>query len=603
VSVPSDGSPQATFAATLVDEWVRAGVRDAVVCPGSRSTPLAMALAARSELRLHVRLDERSAGFFALGVALATGTAPVVCTTSGTAAAELHAAVVEAHHARVPMLVCTADRPPELQDVGAPQTIDQRRLYGSAVRWQADPGVPDLATWATWRPLAARALAEALHGPDGPGPVHLDLAFREPLTGEPGPLPPGRPDGTPALGVLAAPRAPVRSGLREVAGWRGRRGVIVAGARCGPAAKVLDLGAVLGWPVLADPRSGCRVARAGVVAAADSFLRAPEVRRALRPEVVLVLGEPWASRNVGDLVRDAAAAGAEVLAVDAWWRVLDPHGTVTGRHHADPAAWLGAALDLLGEAPAPVDGWLETWTALEATAQRAIDDALESDEAARGGTITEPSLARSLPGLLPPGAALLVGSSMPVRDLEWFGPPLPSPPAVFANRGANGIDGLVSTALGLAAGRTGPVVALLGDLAFLHDVSGLVALGPAPATPCALVVVDNGGGGIFSLLPQAAEIDPRRFELLFGTPPVTDVGQVASGFGLPVRPVRTLGELAGALGAALEAAGPSVIRASVPSRAANAALHEQVHAAVAAAVAPLVAESPAVPPRPERAEG
>ena len=185
-------SVQATFAATLADEWQRQGVTDAVVCPGSRSTPLAVALA--RSMRTHVRLDERSAAFYALGLAMATERPVVVCVTSGTAAAELHPAVVEAHHACVPLIVCTADRPPELHGVGAPQTIDQVGIYSTAPRWSASPGVPAESERASWRPLGARAVAEAMHGPNGPGPVHLNLEFREPLVGEPGPLPP-RPGG------------------------------------------------------------------------------------------------------------------------------------------------------------------------------------------------------------------------------------------------------------------------------------------------------------------------------------------------------------------------------------------------------------------------
>ena len=196
-------SVQATFSATLVDEWDRRGVTDAVICPGSRSTPLTVALAAR--LHVHVRLDERSAGFYALGLALATGRPTVICVTSGTAAAELHPAVVEAHHARVPLIVCTADRPPELLDTGAPQTIDQVGLFTTATRWSSNPGVPTAEQQSFWRPLAARAYEEAMHGPTGPGPVHLNLAFREPLTGTPDELP-DRP-GPNLVRACAAARA------------------------------------------------------------------------------------------------------------------------------------------------------------------------------------------------------------------------------------------------------------------------------------------------------------------------------------------------------------------------------------------------------------
>jgi 2-succinyl-5-enolpyruvyl-6-hydroxy-3-cyclohexene-1-carboxylate synthase len=237
-------SVQATFCATLVDEWSHQGVTDAVVCPGSRSTPLALALAER--LTVHVRLDERSAAFYALGLAMATGRPTVICTTSGTAAVELHPAVVEAHHGHVPLVVCTADRPPELQGVGAPQTIDQMGLFGAATRWAVAPGVPDESQQATWRPLAARAVAEAMGGPVGPGPVHLNLAFREPLTGDPGPLP-----------ARAAPTVSTFAGRDADVPAFGGRGIVVAGAGAtNHPERLLALSRALGWPVLADPRPG-----------------------------------------------------------------------------------------------------------------------------------------------------------------------------------------------------------------------------------------------------------------------------------------------------------------------------------------------------------
>ena len=213
-------SVQATFSATLVDEWVHLGVTDAVICPGSRSTPLAVPLAER--LRAHVRLDERSAAFFALGLAQASGRPTVVCVTSGTAAAELHPAVVEAHHARVPLIVCTADRPPELHGTGAPQTIDQVGIFTTATRWAVSPGVPTEGQERTWRPLAARAFAESTRGPHGPGPVHLNLAFREPLTGEAGELPARAAPPRSAHGRPAPGGATGGAVGRARAGHRGR---------------------------------------------------------------------------------------------------------------------------------------------------------------------------------------------------------------------------------------------------------------------------------------------------------------------------------------------------------------------------------------------
>lgn len=618
---------QATFAATLVDEWLRCGVTDAVVCPGSRSTPMALALAARAELRLHVRLDERGAGFFAIGLALATGRPPVLCTTSGTAAVELHPAIVEAHHARVPLIACTADRPPELQGVGAPQTIDQRALYGSSVRWAVDPGVPVEATRHAWRSLAARAVAEATAGPAGPGPVHLNLAFRDPLVALPGPLPDGRARGAPmhqvrhvgpggtgpeaevAVDVPATGRpeagspGPTTTPAAPAAAWAGRRGVIVAGAGAGPPARVLALAAALGWPVLADPRSGCRTDHPCVVAAADALLRADQVAAALRPDVVLVLGAPWASKVLGNWV---AASGAVVDVVDPWWRWVDPHHVVASVDRGEPGRWLAGAHRAVGVPVAArpaangseADGWLGRWQSVEAAAQRAIDDAL-------GDGLSEPALARRLYGVLPEGATVVASSSMPVRDLEWFAPPTARPPRVLANRGANGIDGVCSTALGVAAAGTGPAVALVGDLAFLHDVSSLVTprsveppgagggpggagpggtAGPGGAggSPCVLVVVDNGGGGIFDFLPQADALARARFERLFGSPMAVDVAEVAAGFGWAVSEVGDAGSLAGALAASLGAGG-GVVRVRVPDRRANVAVHDRVHEAVATA--------------------
>nr|MBA3955760.1 2-succinyl-5-enolpyruvyl-6-hydroxy-3-cyclohexene-1-carboxylic-acid synthase [Acidimicrobiia bacterium] len=266
------GSTQAAFAATLVDEWVRAGVRHAVVSPGSRSAPLAIALAAEERLAVHVVLDERSAGFMALGMGKASGVPAVVLTTSGTAAVELHPAVVESAQAGVPLLVCTANRPPELHGVGAPQTVDQTRLYGTSVRWFAQPGVADRASAWSWRSLGARCVAETLGPPAGP--VHLDLAFREPLVAEPGRLPAARKGEKPWHSVAVAPASPNRGDVDTVAELLATgRGVIVAGARVVDSEAVHALAALWGWPVLADPPSGCRTPGDTTIAAFDALLR------------------------------------------------------------------------------------------------------------------------------------------------------------------------------------------------------------------------------------------------------------------------------------------------------------------------------------------
>ncbi|MHB8219628.1 MAG: 2-succinyl-5-enolpyruvyl-6-hydroxy-3-cyclohexene-1-carboxylic-acid synthase [Acidimicrobiales bacterium] len=597
MSVPS---VQATFVATLVDEWVRSGVTDAVVCPGSRSTPLVLALAARSEIRVHVRLDERGAGFFALGLGLASGRPALVCTTSGTAAAELHPALVEAHHARVPLIACTADRPPELHGVGAPQTIDQSALFGPVTRWHCDPGVAVAEAAGTWRALAVRSVIEAGAGPLGPGPVHLNLPFRDPLVANPGPVPPGRSGGRPFSPVPDRPWATggdVRRVAETVAGWVGRSGMVVAGARCGPPAAVVALAERLGWPLLADPRSGCRIAHPQVVAGSDALLRAPEIGAVLLPDTVVVLGDAWTSKALAAHLVAAAGAGAEVVTVDPWWRWADPDRVVTDVSRADPGAWLAAAVEALdvgpaASAPGPGGdrGWLSSWQEAERAGQRAIDLVLADDAATHGGRVTEPSLARRLLGAVPRGARVVVSSSMPVRDLEWYAPAMPAPPPVLANRGANGIDGVSSTAQGVAAAGPGPVVGVLGDLAFLHDVSSLVRpAGTPPVGGTTLVVVDNHGGGIFDFLPQATAVDPVVFERLFGTPQSTDVAEVARGFGVRVTDVGTPEEVDGALRAAAGPGHLTVVRVRVPGRRENVALHDRITAAVADAARAAIA--------------
>jgi 2-succinyl-5-enolpyruvyl-6-hydroxy-3-cyclohexene-1-carboxylate synthase len=550
-------SVQATFSATLVDEWVHLGVTDAVICPGSRSTPLALPLAER--LRAHVRLDERSAAFFALGLAEASGRPTVVCVTSGTAAAELHPAVVEAHHACVPLIVCTADRPPELHGTGASQTIDQVGLFTTATRWAVSPGVPTEGQERTWRPLAARAFAESTRGPHGPGPVHLNLAFREPLTG--------------AAAGLPARAAPSRSHLadrpREAPPGEPLEGpglVIVGGQSPAPPdpALVRALGERLRWPVLADPRSRSRTP--GTIAAADAIVRAG----APLPDTVVLLGSPWLSRAVGEYVASAASAGARVVVVDPSWQWADPNRVATEFVHGDTDAWLASAI--AGAAPCD-SGWLDSWRAREDTAQAAIEQAL-------GDELSEPQVARAVYAhAARHDGTLVAAASMPIRDLEWFAATETAPPRVLANRGVNGIDGVVSTALGVATSEAQAApghrtIGLLGDLAFLHDVSGLVNL--PDAVPCTLVVLDNGGGGIFSFLPQAGALEPDVFERLFGTPPSSDIGAVARGFGLPVREVTSLDQLE----PALAGSGPALVRVMVPGRAENVALHDAINQAV-----------------------
>jgi 2-succinyl-5-enolpyruvyl-6-hydroxy-3-cyclohexene-1-carboxylate synthase len=594
---------QADFAATLVDEWVIAGVRDAVVSPGSRSSPLAVALLADPAVRVHVRLDERSAAFFAIGCSLGTGRPTVLVTTSGTAAAEVHAAVIEADLGGVPLIVCTADRPPELHRVGAPQTIDQQGLFGGAVRLYLEPGVPDEATRGTWRSMASRLVAESVAGPRGPGPVHCNLAFRDPLTGERGEPAPKRRSGARSpwherTGGVGASRAAVAALLGAVAGVE--RGVIIAGAGAGgarpededgattggsspDAAPVLALARALGWPVLTDPRAWPREPYPEVVAACDGLVRSSAALSVLLPDVVLHLGAPHASKVLASWCVTTSAAGAEHVVVDPYGRFQDPDRTASKLIAADPAELALAAVERLDASAGTVTDrtWLSSWQRAEQAAQEAIDEVL-----APHVEVTEPGVARDLFALLPPGATLVASSSMPIRDLEWFARARPGAPAVLANRGANGIDGITSTVLGVASacdGAGGPVVGLLGDLAFLHDVSGLV-WGAAEERPDAtLVVVDNAGGGIFNFLPYAASLDEASFERGFATPQACDLGHVALGFGCGVLVVDKIADLGTALDTAIAEGGLQVVLVRTERRA-NVALHEELHAAVASAV-------------------
>jgi 2-succinyl-5-enolpyruvyl-6-hydroxy-3-cyclohexene-1-carboxylate synthase len=569
------GDVQATFCATLVDEWVRGGVEHAVVAPGSRSTPMALALAAHPALRLAVHHDERAAAYLALGVGLATGTPAVVLTTSGTAAVELHPAVVEADLAGVPLIVVTADRPPELHQVGAPQTVDQQHLYGRSVRWFADPGVADHASRPTWRSLGARTLAEATTGVRGPGPVHLNLPLREPLVASAGELAEPRPGGSPWHTTAGRRSALDRAGTARLAELLDvDRGVIVAGADAGDPALVLELAEVTGWPVLADPRSGARVPAISVVGAFDAIVRHGPTAEQLRPDAVLWLGDRPASKV---LDRWVAEAGAVEVAIHRHGRWIDPDHRAAHLLHADPGAATAALIRLVGARGERNAPWSRAWHRAEEAAQGAIDGALAGQD-----QLSEPGLARALVGALDDDATLVVSSSMPVRDVEWFGAPRTGL-RVLANRGANGIDGVVSTAVGVALAATKTrslTAALVGDVAFLHDANALIALAQREVR-LAIVVVDNDGGGIFSFLPQADALDRASFEQLFGTPHGVDLASLVAAHGLAITEVAMPSELASALAEASAVGGVRVLRVRT-DRQENVAVHEAIHAAVAA---------------------
>ncbi len=549
-----DVDVQTAFVRTVVDEWVRGGLTHAVVAPGSRNTPLSMALLGNGRVHVHVHVDERSAGFLALGLTKATGRPTVVVCTSGSATANLHPAVVEAHHGQVALLVCTADRPWELHDTGAPQTMRQHGLYGDAVRWASDVPVAAWSARSAWRPLAARALIEATGGlGSAAGPVHLNLAFREPLlpTGAPAPVIEGRADDAPwivsaPIGARRAEAAGGGFGARPLVS----RGVLVLGAGADRWLAEADIERCIartGWPVLADALSGLRFPGPGVIAAYEALVRAPVFADHHRPELVVRVGAPLTSKlttqwlaEVPHIVVDPAAA----------W--VDPTRSAVERVVDDPADFLSSLA--LRPDPSSGESWGASWIASDTTARSAIDDAITGF----GDDPFEGRVARDVAEAVPDGATLVVASSMPVRDLEWFMKPRRSL-RIMANRGMNGIDGFVATMVGVALGSPGtPTVGLCGDLAFLHDVNGLIGV-RRRGVDVVLVVIDNDGGGIFSFLPQAAIDDQAMFETLWGTPHGVDLAALAAAHGVPATIASGAQDVGVAVTAAMAAGGVRLV--------------------------------------------
>ncbi len=563
-------NPSTAQATVIVDELVRCGVTDAVLCPGSRNAPLSFALHAADaagRLRLHVRIDERTAGFLALGLALRSGCPVPVATTSGTAVANLHPAVLEAAHAGVPLLALTADRPPQLVGTGASQTIEQPGIFGRAARLALTMAVAtgEPGEQARWRSTVDRVVAVATGAVGGPpGPVQLNLPFAEPLLPEgagewPEPLA-GRPDGGPWTVVPRILRTGTQLPLDPAAST-----LVVAGHGA-PAG--LDLG---GAPVVAEPSSGYWASglRAG------SWLLGVDAGPP-RPEQVLVLGRPTLHRAVQRLLADPAVA---VYAAG------DPCGA--------PWTDVAATLRAVGPPPAlrPPTEWVDRWRAADAAAAGALDAALDvagapalgsaraSGELASPGAPAGLRLARALLAALPAGAALVLGSSNPVRDVSLAAAPRTGI-TVLSNRGVAGIDGTVSTAIGVALCHPGPAYALLGDLTLLHDTTGLV-LGPdEPRPDLTFVVLNDRGGGIFSLLEQGGPEHAAAFERVFGTPHTVDLAALCAATGVAHALVDDLADLPAAVG---PAAGLRLVEVRA-ERAALRSGHEVLRAAVSAAV-------------------
>ena len=542
----------------FVDELVRCGVRHAVTCPGSRNAPLILALAERDEIECVSVIDERSAGFVALGMARAARSPVAITCTSGTAAANLHPAVAEAREASVPLLVLTADRPPELRDVGAGQSIDQLDLYGRAAKWFVEVGThePGRVTAVHHRALACRSVATAVGG--RPGPVHLNFPLREPLAPVDEPLDAadweGRPGGRPWT-ELTRPRGAPDTGHLTQRLEASRRGVIVCGDASEDLAEtVARLAAARGWPVLADPASGVRCGphdRSHVVAHYDVLLRVPGFAEQQRPDVVLRIGEPPVSQSLR-----AWLAGAEQIVVDPNESWHDPSREAALVAAAPP----GPLIEALAAEPGTADpAWAEAWRRADALVPPALAAMPEQFEG---------RVAAALEPALPDDALVWLSYSMPVRDVEAFFPTSPKPLRFLAGRGANGIDGVVSSAAGAALASGRPAFLVTGDVALIHDVGGLLSARRA-GVDLTVVCVNNEGGGIFDFLPVAGTADRDAYERHIATPHGVDLVAMAQLAGLEHRPAATADELQAAVGS------PGLVEVRT-DRGANVDLHAEL---------------------------
>jgi 2-succinyl-5-enolpyruvyl-6-hydroxy-3-cyclohexene-1-carboxylate synthase len=538
------------LASAFVEELARGGVRHAVISPGSRSTPLAVALWRQPEIEVSVIVDERSAAFFALGAVQATQTPVALLCTSGTAAANYHPAICEADESAVPLVVLTADRPPELRGIGAGQTIDQVKLYGESVRWFCEVGTheADDNGLLHYRSVACRALAAA-RGETRPGPVHLNLPWREPLAPLPvegavtatDPLALEGRDGRPLTAVTSIDLEPSAFLLDEMAAHIGDAiaGVIVAGRQLDPELRepLAHLARASGFPILAEPTSQLRCGphdRSYVVSTYDLLLRDEHFARSVVPDLVLRFGEMPTSKPLRAWL---STSGADQIAIDPYGGWNEPTNRAAAILRADPtelAAGWATRLEK-EERPAP-----QRWLDAERAARAALGAALAGD------AISEPALHAALGHAHRDGDLVYTASSMPIRDQEAFLPAGETDVTFLCNRGANGIDGLISSGIGAAHASGKPTTIVTGDLGLLHDIGGLAGLRDVSA-PVRIVVINNDGGGIFDFLPQADALPDQEFEALLGTPRGVDIAKAAALFGLRHQSVETLGQLPDAL--------------------------------------------------------
>lgn len=572
------------YTRAFVDELARSGVRHVCLCPGSRSTPLAMTFAEHDAFKMWMHLDERSCAFFALGLAKASRKAVVLVCTSGTAAANFFPAIAEASQACVPLIVLTADRPHELRDTGAAQTIDQIKIYGAYVKWFAEIAVPEanaeMLRYA--RTFACRAAATANETPAGV--VHFNMPFREPLV----PLATeisvnenereayfGRADGKAFVEISRAKILPDEKIISNLAQSlaHNERGVIVAGMQNDaqfPDA-VAKLADALGYPILADPLSQVRCGehcRENVIDSYDAFLRDGKIVQQLAPEIVLRFGAIPTSKPVLQYLQQHASA-RQILIDDASWN--EPAHIASEMIRGDATLFCNELVEKIA-APRQKSEWLTEWQDINARTKSAIAAQLETyNEFFEGRVFSE------LAELLPNNVTCFLSSSMPVRDADTFFPSNARNIRFLSNRGANGIDGVVSSALGAGATSEGKLVLAIGDLALYHDLNGLLAA-KLHKLNALIVLVNNDGGGIFSFLPQAAY--PEHFEKLFGTPHGLDFEHAAKLYGANFVDAKAWDEFRAAVKESLARKGLDIVQVKT-NRETNVTMHRAVWKAVA----------------------
>lgn len=574
-----------TFVSALVDEIIRSGVSHFCICPGSRSTPLALTIARHPDAQIWMHLDERAAAFFALGMAKTSGQSVALVCTSGTAATNFLPAVVEASLARVPLLVLTADRPHELRDCGAPQTIDQIGLYGNHVKWFVDLPIPEatpnLVRYA--RTLAGRAVATSRIAPAGP--VHLNCPYREPLVpiANTPTVASARADQQPYVQVTAAPQTPETTHITELANrlYNTPHGLIICGPQNNPALApaVTRLATHLGYPILADPLSGLRCGRhphTHILDSYDAFLRDQAFTEQYQPELVLRFGAMPTSKPMLLYLQQYLTCHQIVVDEAEGWN--EPIALAAEMVYADGAALCHLTADTLaqeGMVRTDVD-WHNAWIAVDRLTRATINTQLATvDELFEGKVFAE------LATLLPDGATLYAGNSMPVRDLDTFFSGSEQDLRFLSNRGANGIDGVISSALGAQAAGADPLVLVIGDISFYHDSNGLLAARQYNLN-ATIILLNNNGGGIFSFLPQAQ--DREHFEQLFGTPHGLDFRPLAEMYGAHYQCVADWQGFRAAVQESMVDGGLHIIEV-VTERERNVALHRACWPAVSAALA------------------